>query len=303
MKKPLYLIDASIYIFRAYFSIPDHLHSSEGYSVNAVYGYTLFLIKLLSRVEPSKTEPLSIAAAFDESLGTCFRNDIYAGYKASRALPDESLAFQLEACKVITELMGISCFASDRYEADDILATLATLAKNHGDNISVITRDKDLGQLLGVGDEWWDFAADARLSAAAVVEQFGVRPDQIKDYLALLGDSVDDIPGVPGIGKKTAATLLQQFGSIEHMLNDLAAVEVCGIRGAKSIALKLDSYREQIAMAQQLVTLAEDVPLTTTYAKLQWQNPSRDDVSYFLQELGLMPRLEQKFDTISWWRK
>jgi 5'-3' exonuclease len=297
MRQPLYLIDASIYIFRAYFSVPDHWQSPEGYSVNAVYGYTNFLIKVLTQVEPSK-----IAAACDESLGTCFRNDIYSGYKSSRALPDESLAFQLEACKVITELLGIACFASDRYEADDLLASLANVAKSSGDNITVISRDKDLGQLLGDGDEWWDFAADTRLGVAGVVEQFGVKPTQIKDYLALVGDSVDDIPGVPGIGKKTAAKLLQYFDSIERILSDLAAVEMCDIRGAKRIAQNLDGHREQILMAQQLISLANDIPLVTTYAELQWRKPTKESVSYFLQELGLMPHLRRKFDTISWWQ-
>jgi 5'-3' exonuclease len=297
MRQPLYLIDASIYIFRAYFSVPDHWQSPEGYSVNAVYGYTNFLIKVLTQVEPSK-----IAAAFDESLGTCFRNDIYSGYKSSRALPDESLAFQLEACKVITELLGIACFASDRYEADDLLASLANVAKSSGDNITVISRDKDLGQLLGDGDEWWDFAAGTRLGIAGVVEQFGVKPTQIKDYLALVGDSVDDIPGVLGIGKKTAAKLLQYFDSIERMLSDLAAVEMCDIRGAKRIAQNLDGHREQILMAQQLISLANDIPLVTSYAELQWRKPTKESVSYFLQELGLMPHLRRKFDTISWWQ-
>ncbi|MEE8057293.1 MAG: PIN domain-containing protein [Pseudomonadales bacterium] len=127
MTQPVYLIDASIYIFRAWFAIPDGWYSPEGYSVNALYGYTQLLLKFLQIVRPTR-----VAAAYDESLGSCFRNEIYPDYKSSRALPDEALAFQLAACKSLTEIMGITSLASVRYEADDIIATLASRAQQRG---------------------------------------------------------------------------------------------------------------------------------------------------------------------------
>ena len=204
MSKPVYLIDASIYIFRAYFAIPDEWHTDDGYPVNALYGYTQFLLKFLQTARPDQ-----LAIAYDESLGSCFRNGIYADYKVSRALPDEELAFQLAACKALTERLGITSLASDRYEADDIIATLATNAQQQQKTVAIVTRDKDLGQLLLSPEDYlWDFAADKKMDAQHIVEHFGVRPDQLLDYLSLLGDSVDDIPGVPGIGKKTAQRLI-----------------------------------------------------------------------------------------------
>ena len=133
MSQPVYLIDASIYIFRAYFAIPDEWHSPDGHSVNALYGYTQFLLKFLQQTKPDR-----IAAAYDESLGSCFRNDIYPDYKSSRALPDEELAFQLSACRGLTELLGIMSPASERYEADDIIATLATQAQQQGESVAIV---------------------------------------------------------------------------------------------------------------------------------------------------------------------
>lgn len=286
--QPLYLIDASIYIFRAYFSIPDQWFSPDGYSVNALYGYTQFLISFLRR-----TQPQQLAAAFDESLGSCFRNDIYPDYKSSRALPDEALAFQLEACKGLTEFFGVAALASERYEADDIIATLAQRARNEGRSVCVVTRDKDLGQLLiSEHDQMWDFAADKFSNREQFTAQFGVRPDQMKDFLALVGDSVDDIPGVPGIGKKTAAQLLQQYDSVEQLYQQLDHLAASSIRGSKSLAVKLLQYQSQIAMAQALVALESSVPLGSN-EQLLWQRPSAEMVIAYLDEFGIGQAFER----------
>lgn len=290
--KPIHLLDASIYIFRSYFSMPDAWHNDDGYSLNAVYGYTHFLLKFLHKVRPHR-----MAAAFDESLGSCFRNDIYPDYKASRALPDDSLAFQLQACRRVTELMGIASFSDVRYEADDIIATLARKSRRAKHSICVVTRDKDLAQLIQEpGDCLWEFVDDIRTDAAGVEKKFGVYPSQLIDYQTLLGDSIDDVPGVPGIGAKTASKLLQHFGSLDGVLDSLESLHSKKWRGGKGLAVKLDEYRDQMAMSKQLVTLAVDMPLKVKLAELDWKLPSPTPLQEYLQGIGLDGRIHSTIE-------
>lgn len=251
-----YLVDASVYIFRYYFALPPNWESRSGYSTEAVYGFSNFLLDLLAR------RPSHIACAFDESLGNCFRNDIYSDYKCSRALPDEALAYQLAACREMAEALGIACYASDRFEADDILATLTRRCVDSGCAPVIVTRDKDLGQLLDRGAaSLWDFAADQHLGRAEIVQKFGVCPGQIADYLALVGDAIDDIPGVPGIGAKTAARLLAEFDGVESLIANADRVATLKIRGAAGIANKIAEFAEQMRMALRLAELDYTVPL------------------------------------------
>jgi 5'-3' exonuclease len=293
-----YLIDASIYIFRAYFAMPDHWHSPQGRSVNALYGYARFILQFLQQ-----SRAQSLAAAYDESLGSCFRNDIYADYKSSRALPDEELAYQLTACKAFTEMLGIYSPASERYEADDIIATLALAARQQGDALVIVTRDKDLSQLLHNAEDFlWDYAADKRFYRQDIFDQFAVFPEQIVDYLALVGDSVDDIPGVPGIGKKTAAALMRKFGTIDKLYSDLGAVAACGLRGASGIASRLESFRGQVNQAQQLVQLEYQVPVDRP-AVLSWQAPEQQQLEAFLAEHGLLGALQKQLNNCYWWQE
>lgn len=253
-----FLVDASVYIFRYYFALPPNWESRSGYTTEAVYGFSNFLLDLLAR------KPEYIACAFDESLGNCFRNDIYPDYKCSRALPDEALAYQLAACREMAEALGIVSYASDRYEADDILATLTRRCVENGCTPVIVTRDKDLGQLLDRGAaSLWDFAADQHLGCAEIAFKFGVRPGQIADYLSLVGDAIDDIPGVPGIGAKTAARLLAEFDDIESLIANVDQVAALKIRGAAGIARKITEHAEQMRMALQLAQLEYQVPLTT----------------------------------------
>jgi len=271
-QKPILLIDASIYIFQYYFSLPDHWFSQKSsYPTAAVYGYTTFLMRLLIEQEPKY-----IAACFDESLESCFRNTIYPEYKSSRAMPDEALAFQLEACKQVTELLGIKTFASERYEADDLIGSLYQSLTKENNPIAILTRDKDLGQLINSKNDYlWDYAkykpteAEQNLRQSQyyyddLVEKWGVKPEQFADYLSLVGDSIDDIPGVPGIGKKSAASLLQEFNSVERMLEQSDNIKHLPIRGANSLASKLNEHHDQIAMAKALATIYCDLALISS---------------------------------------
>ncbi len=257
-----YLIDASIYIFRYYFSLPDNWWTADGKPTAAVYGYSTWLLKVIRQRRPVK-----VAACFDESLQMCFRNDIYPEYKSSRALPDELLAFQLEACKHITELMGIPVYASERFEADDLLATLAKRCRDKGIPVCVITRDKDLAQLvIAPDDALWDFPDGDVLARAQLQAKLGFEPIKMADFLALTGDTSDDIPGVPGIGNKTASTLLEKFENWSDIKRNLKTLAEMEIRGARSLTNKLEQYQEQVAMALQLTRLVDNAPLGRRYS-------------------------------------
>jgi 5'-3' exonuclease len=255
---PVYLIDASIYIFRAWFSLPDRWHTQDGFPLNAVYGYAAFLLDLLEEVAAG--QEVIIAAAFDESLRTCFRNKLYADYKQSRELPDEALALQLRCCRELTEVLCIASYGGIKYEADDYIGSLARLAREQGLSCCVVSRDKDLGQLLlGPQDTLWDAAGGGRMQRGEFTEKFGVAPEQLADYLALVGDPGDDIPGVPGIGAKTAAQLLQTFGSLDQLRYRFDQLSQSGIRGAARISQNLQHSWGQALLARSLVQLAEQI--------------------------------------------
>ena len=280
----VYLLDASIYIFRAYFSMPDRWFTPQGMPLNAVYGYVATLLDLIAQIGP---QPL-LAAAFDESLGTNFRNEIYPGYKASRELPDEALAFQLEACRQVSEDLGIPCYAGPRYEADDYIATLATIGREQGYAVTVVTRDKDLGQLLRKPqDRWWDLSASSESDRHAFYERFGVWPEQFADYLALVGDNVDDIPGVQGIGPKSAATLLQHFESLDALAGAIDGVADLPMRGAAGAATRLQEGWEQVLVSRQLATLHSEVEGVCMPDRLSISEAQRDSLTSRLAAWGL----------------
>jgi len=295
MPQPVFLLDASIYIFRAYFALPDNWHSPEGYPVNALYGYTKFLLNYLDQQQPQQ-----VAAAFDESLGTCFRNELHPEYKCSRVLPDETLAFQLSACKAVTSVLGVPSFASSRFEADDIIATLAYKARGAGRSVVILSKDKDLGQLLvNTQDKLYDPATGTLLDQVAFKKKYGIAPKLMIDYQMLVGDRIDDIPGVPGIGSKTACLLVNQFGTVDHMLKRLDDIAAAPIRGARSIASKLENFQSQFEITRQLLTLRNDVALGRRSNQLKWKKPKRVNVEAFFNEFGLTPLIKQ-LDKYSW---
>ncbi|TNE81162.1 MAG: flap endonuclease [Gammaproteobacteria bacterium] len=292
MPTPLYLIDASIYIFRHYFVLPERWHSEDGFPTQAVYGYLGFLLGLLEQQQPRY-----IAAAFDESLGSCFRNDIYPPYKANRVLPDEALAFQLEACAEVTALLGITRLASVSHEADDIIGTLAQDGRTEGQQVIVVSRDKDLAQVLGEGDLIWDFGRSEPRDRHAIKRDLGVWPEQLADYLALVGDPVDHIPGVPGIGAKTATALLAMFGSLDGVLAAGDRLAEAPVRGAAKLAAKIDSCRQQLEMARQLTTIAVDAPVGRV--QLQRELPSLDDLADFCRRMGFGGGLRARIERLA----
>lgn len=253
--RTIYLIDASIYIFRSWFSLPDTLTASDGAPVNAVYGFLRFLTEFFE-----SARPLNIMVAFDQSLTTSFRSEIYPEYKANRDPAPPELKRQLEACERLVESLGISCMKHPRFEADDLIASVAVLARDSGYKVVVVSGDKDLSQVVHEGDLWWDYARHRKLDMKGVYDLFGVWPSQIMDFLALVGDTVDNIPGVPGIGPKTASRLLRVFKDVEQLYERLEEVPRLGLRGAPRLARELAAHRDSVMLARRLTALACDAP-------------------------------------------
>jgi DNA polymerase I len=268
VKPTAYLVDASIYVFRAWHSVPPEFNDIDGNPVHAVYGFTGFLITLLEQ-----TRAGHLAVAFDESLESSFRNEIYPPYKANREPAPEELKHQFRLCQEVTAALGLTPLVDSRYEADDIIGTLVHRLRGHGFRSVIVSPDKDLSQLLGAHDRQWDFARRERWGPEGVEDKFGVRPDQLADLLALAGDSVDNIPGVPGIGVKTAAGLLRHFGDLESLLARVEEVPFLSLRGAKSTHRKLREHAAAARLARRLTGIALDAPAPAAPAAIAVRPP------------------------------
>jgi DNA polymerase I len=257
MSRPaVHLIDGSLYVFRAWHSMPDEFHDADGHPVNAVHGFTRFLCELLERVKPEH-----LAVAFDASLTSSFRNAIYPAYKANRELPPPDLERQFVLCREVAQALGVPVMIDHTYEADDLIGSALWSLRSHGFRSVIVSADKDFGQLLGEDDEQWDYARNLRWGPAGVLERLGVHPHQVADYLALCGDAVDNIPGVPGVGAKTAAALLAHFGSLDTLLERVDEVPFLRLRGAASCAAKLREHAENARLYRRLTRIALDAPV------------------------------------------
>jgi 5'-3' exonuclease len=277
----VHLFDASPYIFRAFFSLPESLTDPAGNPVNAVYGFLGFLHRYLNEERPTHA-----AVAFDRSLTTSFRNDFHPGYKAGRALPPPALERQQDDCRAVAAALGFPVFDDARYEADDLIAALHAELRRAGERVVVVTSDKDLGQLVDAGTELYDFARGQRYDAAGIEARFGVRPDQLADYLGLAGDAVDDIPGVPGVGPKGAAALLSAFGTLDALYAQLDLVPNLPLRGARALAAKLAQGRELAFLSRRLATLAREAPARAELDALRLSPPERAQLEPLLRRLG-----------------
>ena len=252
----LHLVDASMYVFRAWHSMPDEFHDADGWPTNAVHGFARFLLELLERERPRH-----IAIAFDESLDSCFRNAIYPAYKANRDPAPPELRRQFAWCKALCKAVGLVTLAHTDYEADDLIGTAVHAGRRDGFRSVIVSADKDLSQLLQADDEQYDFAKAVRWKADGVKARHGVHAHQIADYLALTGDAVDNIPGISGIGAKSAAILLAHFESLDALLARIDEVPFLRLRGAAGMATRLREQREHALLWRQLTTIALDAPL------------------------------------------
>jgi DNA polymerase I len=290
----VHLVDASFFVFRAYYSIPPDMADGEGRPVNALYGFARFLSDLVERARPEY-----LAVAFDESLAGSFRNRIYPAYKANRDPAPPGLKEQFVRCRELCRLMGLAEFGSAEYEADDIIGTLAARMRVRGFSSTVVTRDKDLAQLIQLGDEFWDYMAEERFGYAEIAARFGVHPERIADFLALTGDAVDNIPGVPGVGRKTAAALLERFDSLDHLYANLDSVATLSIRGAKNLGARLLEHRAVAYLARELTRIACDMPLSTEPPALRRCAPDLALLGEFYDRAGFGPMLRRQAERIA----
>jgi 5'-3' exonuclease len=262
--------------------------------VNALYGYTRFLSDFIESVQPEH-----VAAAFDVSLTSSFRNEIYPDYKANRDPAPPELKRQFEKCREVTHALGVPAYADTAFEADDLIGTMAANMRDAGHCVTIVSRDKDLLQILQSGDAMWDFAGGKKVGYDDVVDEFGVRAEQMVDYLALAGDSVDNIPGVPGVGPKTAVALLAHFGDFDELYDNLDSVENVAVRGAKKLGAKLADHRENAEISRQLAQIRYDAPIAADEATLSRRLPDLDVVNALYDEVGFGQSLRMQARRIS----
>ena len=253
---PVYLVDASIYIFRAWFSIPDDITDVNGQPVNAVYGFSRFVMQLLKEKGVDR-----VVFLFDESLSESFRNEIYPPYKSNREPAPPELKAQFQQCRNLVSSLGFLQLSSNYYEADDLIGSLSLRERQQGNQIVIVSGDKDLAQLIKDNDYWWDYAKGVKLDRQGIYEKFGVYPEQIADMLAIVGDRVDNIPGVQGIGPVAARHLLNHFGSLDNILDNLSEIRKLKIRGAQRIELTLREYCETARLCHRLTEIYCYAPL------------------------------------------
>ena len=291
----IFLIDASVYVFRAYHSMLPDMRDREGNPAHAVFGFARFVGDLIERVRPSQ-----MAVAFDARRAGSYRNRIYPPYKANRERAPADLVLQLEHCREVCRCLGLAVFVEPEYEADDIIGTLARVMHGCGVRSAFITRDKDLAQLVRDGDLFWDFGAREQFGYHDIERHFGVRPERFADYLALAGDEVDNIPGVPGIGHCTAASLMRAFSSLEELYADLPRVARLKLRGAASLSERLSEHRESVFLARQLTRIACDLSLNVAAASaLRRRPPDLPALSQLYDRLGFGPFLRRQGERLA----
>src|ERR1700704_4934748 len=273
----VFLVDGSSYIFRAYHALPPLSRKSDGLQVNAVLGFCNILWKLLRDMKP-EDRPTHLAVIFDKSERT-FRNELYKEYKAHRPPAPDDLIPQFPLIREAVRAFDIPCLEMLGFEADDLIATYARQACEVGADVTIVSSDKDLMQLVNDCVIMYDTMKDKKIGVAEVIEKFGVPPDKVIEVQALIGDSSDNVPGVPGIGVKTAAQLIGEYGDLETLL-------------ARAGEIKQDKRRqtlidnaEQARISKRLVTLDQNVKLDVPLADLAVHEPDYRLLIAFLKQM------------------
>ncbi|WBU59116.1 DNA polymerase I [Paracoccus albus] len=287
----LHLIDGSAFIFRAYHALPPLTRKSDGVPIGAVAGFSNMLWKYVQDAKGGDA-PTHVAVIFDHSSKT-FRNDIYAEYKANRPPLPEDLKPQFPLTREATRAFNIACIEIESFEADDIIATLACQARDAGGRATIISSDKDLMQLVGGGVTMLDPIKNKEIGPEEVEEKFGVGPDRVVDIQALAGDSVDNVPGAPGIGIKTAALLINEYGDLETLLDRAGEIKQPKRRQT------LIDFAEQIRVSKKLVQLDCETPLDFSLDSLELRDPEPEALLGFLTQMEfrtLTNRVAEKFE-------
>jgi len=258
----LFLIDGSSYIFRAFYAIPA-LNNTAGLPTNAIFGFTNILLKFLKQYQPEY-----VAVALDAGRET-FRNEMFAAYKGNRPEAPALLIPQFPYFRKVLDALNLPLLELPGYEADDIIATLCDRLADKGCELVVVSSDKDLMQLVTNGVKLLDSAKDRWIGKDEVREKFGVSPEQVIEVMGLMGDAVDNIPGVKGIGEKTAGALIQQFQSLENLYDHLDEIEQMKLRGAARVRKILEEGKDAAFLSRALATVKRDVPLDTGIEELK----------------------------------
>ncbi|QOG07206.1 DNA polymerase I [Aureimonas sp. OT7] len=276
----LFLVDGSAYIFRAYHALPPLTRKSDGMPVGAVSGFCNMLWKLVEETKDTSVGvvPSHFAVIFDHS-STTFRNALYDGYKANRPAPPEDLVPQFALIREAVRAFDLPCIEKQGFEADDLIATYTKKALEAGGDVTIVSSDKDLMQLVGPCVTLYDQMKDKRLGPAEVFEKFGVYPEKMIDLQALVGDASDNVPGVPGIGPKTAAQLLEEFGDLETLLSRAGEIKQAKRRE------NLTQFAHQARLSQRLVTLDDNTPLDVPLEELSIREPDGEKLIGYLKAM------------------
>lgn len=262
--RQLFLIDGSAYIFRAFFAIPRTFKNAAGLPTNAILGFTNILLKFLKQYRPEY-----VAVALDAGRDT-FRNQMFPDYKGNRPQAPDDLIPQFPYFRKVLDALNLPLLELPGYEADDIIATLCERLANQGLELVVVSSDKDLMQLVTNGTKLLDSAKDRWIGKNEVIEKFGVAPEQVIQVMGLMGDTVDNIPGVKGIGEKTAGALIQHFQTLENLYDHLDELEQLKLRGAARVRELLEKDKDNAFLSRDLATVKRDVPIDIGLPELQF---------------------------------
>lgn len=275
----VFILDALNYIFRAYHAVPQDILTPSGMPKNAVLGYTRTLLRILKEQQPE-----FMVAAFESHRS--FRSQLFDGYKANRAVTPENLSPQINYCRRMTDAMGIPTYEAAGFEADDVIGTVAMKMWSRGYSTVIVSGDKDLAQLVRPGVSIYDLANETWLDEAGVRRRFGVEPRQIPDLLALNGDAVDNIPGVPGIGPKTARLILSACSCIEDLAVDDSLLDSVDMRSRGRLLRRILDTMETVRLSRRLATIRCDAPLSITPDSVRYRRGQRESLVPLCEELG-----------------
>ncbi|MBW2340906.1 MAG: DNA polymerase I [Deltaproteobacteria bacterium] len=272
LKKTIYVLDGTSYIHRAYHAIRN-LSNSQGLPTNAIFGFTRMLMKLFDDKSPEYG-----AVAFDVS-GPTFRHKIFKDYKATRPPMPEDMAVQIPYIKEVVHGLNLVVLEKQGYEADDIIGTIARLGQDQGFNVVIVSGDKDFRQILSENTVMWDSMTDKLTDSSTIRRDYGIEPEQVIQVMALSGDTSDNIPGIPGVGEKTAINLIRRFGSIENVFQHTGQITRPSLRS------KLERFKDQAYLSKQLVTIDTAVPLDITLDDLRVKMPQKERLAEIFREL------------------
>ena len=275
----LFLIDGSSYIYRAFFALPPAANSA-GFPTNATYGFITFMMKLLKRHRPEY-----LAVVLDAGHQT-FRHQMFVDYKSNRRQAPANLVLQLPHIRRVLDALNVVALELEHYEADDLIGTLCATLCDESCDLIVVSSDKDFMQLVTNKVSLFDNVKERWIGPHEVIARFGVEPDRVPEVLGLMGDVVDNIPGVKGVGQKTAIALMQQFRDLEDLYGSLDHLQQTNLRGVVRLREALQSGKETAFLSRDLATIKKNVPMQIVLEQLRFKGPSRDKLRSLFAELG-----------------